>query len=100
VGEAAKISRDEVMHVAKLGRLRLTDDEVDLYQKDLNAILDYAETLEDLDTENIHPMSHVLQMENVWREDIPGNSKEAKSILSNAPDREEDYFKVPRILEG
>jgi len=100
VREAAKISRDEVMHVAKLGRLRLTDDEVDLYQKDLNAILDYAETLEDLDTENIHPMSHVLQMENVWREDSPGSSKEAKSILSNAPDREEDYFKVPKILEG
>jgi aspartyl-tRNA synthetase len=95
-----KITREEIGHVAKLARLRLSDDEVDLYRKDLNAILDYVEALDELDTDNVPPMSHVLDMKNVWREDRPDTGKKSDTLLSNAPEREKDYFKVPRILEG
>jgi len=97
---AEKISRSEVNHVARLARLKLDESEADLYQKDLNSILDYAETLKELNTEGIPPMSHVLELKNVWREDKPRKPKDTESILSNAPTREGDYFKVPRILEG
>lgn len=95
----AKISRHEVGHVAKLARLKLDEAETDLYRKDLNSILDYVETLQELDTAGVPPMSHVLELRNVWRDDRPRKSKNATSILSNAPDREGAYFKVPKILE-
>jgi len=96
--EPQKISPRDVRNVAKLARLRLTDSEADLYQKDLNAVLKYFAALQGLDTEKVRPMSHVLELKNVWREDKPGKLKETESLLSNAPIREEDYFKVPRIL--
>ena len=95
-----KISRSEVKHVAKLARLRLTDSEADSYQKDINAVLGHFETLQELNTEKVRPMSHVLDFKNVWREDKPGKSKKTEPLLENAPMREMDYFKVPKILEG
>jgi aspartyl-tRNA synthetase len=98
--EAGKISKSEVKHVAKLARLRMDDSEVDGFQKDLNSILEYVETLEGLNTEDVHPMSHVLRLKNVWRKDKQEKSKRAESILSNAPMKERGYFKVPKILEG
>ncbi|MEE9610755.1 MAG: Asp-tRNA(Asn)/Glu-tRNA(Gln) amidotransferase subunit GatC, partial [Desulfatiglandales bacterium] len=94
------ISEREVRHVAKLARLRLTDPEADSYQKDLNAVLEHFETLQELDTKRVRPMSHVLEIKNVWREDKPRKLKKAESLLSNAPMKESDYFKVPKILEG
>jgi aspartyl-tRNA synthetase len=94
------ISEREVKHVAKLARLRLTDPEADSYQKDLNAVLEHFETLQELDTEMVRPMSHVLEIKNVWREDKPGKSEKAEPLLSNAPMKESDYFRVPKILEG
>ncbi|MBW2029888.1 MAG: aspartate--tRNA ligase [Deltaproteobacteria bacterium] len=97
-----RISRGEVMHVAKLARLRLSEKEIEYYQRDLNGILEYVEQLDGLDTEEVQPMSHVLQKQNVWREDSPRKAPahQPNSILSNAPDREGNYYKVPKILEG
>jgi aspartyl-tRNA synthetase len=95
-----RITLDRVKHVAKLARLRMTEEDAVSYQKDLNDILAYVETLSELDTENVEPMSHVLEMRNVWREDKPGKSDKKDPILSNAPVREGDYYKVPRIIEG
>jgi aspartyl-tRNA synthetase len=95
-----RISPEHVRHIARLARLKLTDSEVLLYQKDLNAILEYVETLGELDAENVRPMSHVIPMKNVWREDKPGKAGKAEEILSNAPEREKDFFKVPKIIEG
>ncbi|UCF85852.1 MAG: aspartate--tRNA ligase [Desulfobacteraceae bacterium] len=95
-----KISRDEVAHVAKLARLRLDDSEAALYQKDLNSILDYVDALKELDTEKTLPMSHVLEVKNVWRDDKPGKEKETDPLVTNAPMSEKGYFKVPKILEG
>jgi aspartyl-tRNA synthetase len=95
-----RISQEHVKHIAKLARLKLTDSEVLLYQKDLNSILEYVETLRELDAENVRPMSHVIPMKNVWREDKPGKAGKPEEILSNAPEREKDFFKVPKIIEG
>jgi aspartyl-tRNA synthetase len=102
LSQPEKISRSEVMHVAKLARLKLSEKEVEHYQRDLNGILEYVEQLEGLDTEEVQPMSHVLERQNVWREDRPRRapSNQSKSIRSNAPDREGNYYKVPKILEG
>jgi aspartyl-tRNA synthetase len=97
---AERITLDHVRHVAKLARLRMTEEEAISYQKDLNDIFAYVETLSELDTEDVKPMSHVLEMKNVWREDQPGKSDKKESILSNAPERDGDYYKVPRIIEG
>ena len=98
--KSEKISREEVNHVAKLARLELSDQETIFFQKDLNSILDYVETLKHLNTDHVSPMSHVLKMDNVWREDRPEGSKETESLLQNAPMREKGYYKVPKILEG
>jgi len=99
VGEGG-ISLAQVRHIAKLARLKLTDREAAAYQKDLNSILEYVETLQKLATESVKPMSHVLPAANVWRDDKPARSDLSESILANAPMREGNYFKVPRIMEG
>jgi aspartyl-tRNA synthetase len=95
-----RVSMDHVRHIAKLARLKLSESEALLYQKDLNSILEYVETLRELDAENVRPMSHVIPMQNVWREDKPGKAGKPEEILSNAPKREKDFFKVPKIIEG
>jgi aspartyl-tRNA synthetase len=100
VSHSERISPEHVRHIAKLARLKLTDSEVLLYQRDLNSILEYVETLRELDAENVRPMSHVIPMKNVWREDKPGKAGKPEEILCNAPDREKDFFKVPKIIEG
>ncbi|WP_035254200.1 aspartate--tRNA ligase [Desulfatiglans anilini] len=95
-----RISAAEVRHVARLARLRIDDTEVRAFQKDLNAVLEHFEALQELDTRDVEPMSHVLDLKNVWREDVPREGKEIEPLLQNAPMREADYFKVPKILEG
>ena len=98
LSETERISEEEVKHVAKLARLSVTDAEAEAYQKELNAVLEHFETLQRLDTESVDPMSHVLELKNVWREDEPKESTKTDSLLSNAPDRESSYYKVPKIL--
>jgi aspartyl-tRNA synthetase len=97
-GGYERISREEVLHVAKLARLTLSESEANAYQKDLNSILTYVESIGELETDNVTPMSHVLEIKNVWREDVPAEKKETDQLLANAPMREKDYFKVPKIL--
>jgi len=94
-----RITKEDVLHVAKLARLKIPEHELDSYAKDLNAILDYVETLADLDTDQVPPTSHVLPMKNVWREDKARPPAETEPVLKEAPERMDDYFKVPRILE-
>ncbi len=98
--KAEMITKEEVDHVARLARLKLSDRETAFFQKDLNSILNYVESLKELDTNNVPPMSHVLEIDNVWREDRPQEGKETEPLLENAPMREENYYKVPKILEG
>ncbi len=98
--KAQTISQKDVRHVAKLARLKLTDQEVHSYEKELSAVLKHFEALQELNTENVRPMSHILELRNIWREDRPGKLRKQDALLTNAPLREFDYFRVPKILEG
>ncbi len=94
------ISREEVEHIAHLARLTLTEEEITLYSKQLNDILKYIDKLNELDIDQIEPMSHVLDIINVMREDkhLPSLSRE--EVMANAPDHDNKHFKVPRVLKG
>ncbi len=92
------VNRLEVEHVAKLARLKLSNEEIDIYTKQLSNILDYVHKLEEIDTENVQPTSHVVPLSNVFREDQVKESLDREDALSNAPKKEGSYFKTPKIL--
>jgi len=94
------ISREEVTYIAGLARLTLTDAEIELYAQQLSDILGYIEQLNELDVDTVEPMSHVLDIINVMREDkhLPSLSRE--EVLANAPDHDGEHFKVPRVVKG
>lgn len=93
-----KISREQVEHVAKLARLELVEEETLTYTEQLNSILEYAAILEGIDTEDITPTAHAVPLYNVLREDEVKPSLEREKVLANAPETEEGFFKVPKIL--
>jgi aspartyl-tRNA(Asn)/glutamyl-tRNA(Gln) amidotransferase subunit C len=95
----AKLSREEVQHIAELARLALTDEEQALYQEQLSAMLEYFERLQELDTEAISPTATVLPLQNVMRADEPAPPFPREDILANAPAAEEGCFKVPAVLK-
>lgn len=92
------LTRQEVEHVALLARLELTEEEKDLYTRQLQDILEYAARLNELDTTDVPPTSHVLPLCNVFREDDVGEHLSPEEVLANAPEREGGFFKVPRIV--
>lgn len=94
-----RLSRDEVEHVALLGRLKLSDDEVERFTGQLNAILGYFEELQEADTSQSAATTHVVPMVNVLRADCERPSVEPDVALANAPERRDDLFKVPRVVE-
>ena len=94
-----RISKNEVQKVAKLSRLQLSEAEVDELTTQMGAILEYVEKINELDTENVEPLAHSLPVSNVFREDIIGESLGTEKTLANAPQREGDFFKVPKILD-
>ena len=94
-----KINKTEIEHIAMLARLSLSEEEKELFSSQLGGILDYMEQLNGLDTEGIEPTSHVLSIQNVMREDIPGASLPRPEALMNAPSRTEQFFRVPKIIE-
>jgi aspartyl-tRNA(Asn)/glutamyl-tRNA(Gln) amidotransferase subunit C len=89
------ISRDEVLHVARLARLALSDEEVERLGAQLNAILEAVGKVAELDLEGVEPTAHPLDIVNVWAEDEPHESLPVEEALANAPDREGGFFKVP-----
>jgi aspartyl-tRNA(Asn)/glutamyl-tRNA(Gln) amidotransferase subunit C len=89
------ISRDEVLHVARLARLALTDEEVERLGAQLNAILEAVGKVAELDLEGVEPTAHPLDIVNVWSEDEPHDSLQVEEALANAPDRDAGFFKVP-----
>ena len=93
------IDRKTVENVAKLARLQLTPDELDRYGKQLGAILDYIAKLEKLDVKGLEPLAHAVDTANVFREDAvrPGLARDA--ALQNAPEKNGDFFIVPKIIE-
>jgi len=99
VPERARITRAEVDHVARLARLRLDGEEAETFREDLSSVLEYAASIGELDTGDVRPMSHVLEVSNVWREDVEAAFPDPGKIVEAAPDREDGQFKVPKILE-
>jgi aspartyl-tRNA(Asn)/glutamyl-tRNA(Gln) amidotransferase subunit C len=93
------LTREAVEHVAYLARLGLSEGELLLFQSQLSAILDYFQTLQELDTEAIPPTAQVIEVANVFREDIPRPSMPVEDVLLNAPQREENYFRIKAVLE-
>ena len=93
------ISRDEVLHVARLSRLHLTDEEVERMRQQLDAILAYIDKLRELDVEGVEPTAHAVPLVNVMRDDALQPSLSQDQALANAPDRAEEFFRVPRIIE-
>jgi len=93
------ISNNDVQHVAKLARLNWTAEEEQTLTGQLNAILKYAEKLNELDTEDIEPTTHVLHVSNVMREDETKESLSIEQVMRNAPEEEDGQFKVPAVME-
>jgi aspartyl-tRNA(Asn)/glutamyl-tRNA(Gln) amidotransferase subunit C len=94
------LTREEIVHIASLARIGLSESEIESYRKDLSAILDYFKQLEQLDTENVEPISHITGMENVFRADHSEDfgSLGRKAILENAPETKDEYIKVKSVL--
>ena len=96
---AEKIDAEQVRKVAKLARLELTDAEVKEFTGQLSAILDYMEKMNGLDTTDAEPLAHCLPISNVFREDVAKESLGTEKTLANAPQRDGEFFKVPKILD-
>lgn len=97
---AEKLDKSQVRKVARLSRLELTEAEVEEFTGQLSAILDYVEKMNELDTENIEPLAHCLPISNVFRPDRVGESLDPEKALANAPQRDGNFFKVPKILDA
>ena len=91
----AVIDRDQVLHVAKLARLELSDDEVEQMAKELSGILEHVDRISELDLDGVEPTSHVVKLENVLRADEPRPSLDRDVALANAPDPSDGAFRVP-----
>jgi aspartyl-tRNA(Asn)/glutamyl-tRNA(Gln) amidotransferase subunit C len=89
------ITRDEVLHVARLARLELSEDEVAKFTEQLNAILEAVAKVSELDLADVEPTAHPLDVVNVWAEDEPRPSIPVEDALANAPAREAGFFKAP-----
>jgi aspartyl-tRNA(Asn)/glutamyl-tRNA(Gln) amidotransferase subunit C len=92
---ALMIDREQVLHIARLARLRLSDEEVERMSAELSGILGHVEALAELDLEGIPPTSHVIELENVLRADVPTESLDRAEALAGAPDPAADSFRVP-----
>ena len=89
------IERDDVLHVARLARLALTEDELDRLGRELNAILEAVGKVSELDLDDVEPTSHPRELVNVWAEDEPRPSLPVEEALANAPERDGNFFRVP-----
>ena len=94
-----KIDQMLVRKVARLARLALSDAEVAEFSRQLSSILEYVEKMNELDTEKVQPLAHCLPISICFREDVAAESLGTEKALANAPERDGDFFKVPKILD-
>lgn len=94
-----KITKEQIQHIAVLSRLNLSEEEKDLFGSQLSSILDYMDQLNELDTTETEPTSHVLSLNNVMRDDILTSSLPREEALKNAPSHSENFYRVPKIIE-
>ena len=95
---SSKIDEKLIRHVALLSRIELTDAQVATFGKQLADIVAYMDKLQELNTDDVEPMAHALPVQNVFGADEPGESLSPQQALANAPDREGDFYKVPKVI--
>lgn len=93
------VDRDEILKIAALAKLHLSEEEVSLYTAQMNEILEYMKQLDELDTEDVEPLSHVLDQINITRPDEEKASLSRDEALRNAPETDGEYFFVPNVIE-
>ncbi len=94
-----KVSKEEVKYIASLAKLKFSEEEITGLTGELSRILEYVEKLNELDTGNVEPMPHPLEKKNVFRNDEKKKSIDTKKALKNAPDKTEQFFKVPKVIK-
>ena len=92
------VTRKDVEYIAELARLKFKDEELESFTHQLNEILNYVEKLNELDTENVQPLSHPIENTNVFRDDKLVQSIPTEEALKNAPSSTEEFFKVPKVI--
>ena len=93
-----EISIDMVRHIAKLSRIELSADQERVFARQLADVLGYFDKLKELNTDGVEPMAHATDIANVLAADVPGLSLTPEQALANAPDRDGDFFKVPKVI--
>jgi aspartyl-tRNA(Asn)/glutamyl-tRNA(Gln) amidotransferase subunit C len=93
------VTRNDVLYMANLARLNLPEEEVELLARDMNKILQYMELLNDVDTDDVPPLEHVIEADGHFRKDIALDPLDHVLALKNAPDADSDFFRVPRVIE-
>ena len=94
------VTKKDVEHIAQLARLKFNEEEFESFTEQLNEILGYVDKLNELDTENIEPLSHPVEGSNVFRADAAVPSIPTEEGLKNAPQSSEEYFKVPKVINN
>ena len=94
-----KIDRNTTLKIAKLSRIKLKESEIDKLSNQLSTILDWVEQLSEVNTDNIEPLSNISMSKLPLREDAENNIDKSKDVLSNAPEKLENYFVVPKVVE-
>ncbi|MEW6193892.1 MAG: Asp-tRNA(Asn)/Glu-tRNA(Gln) amidotransferase subunit GatC [Bacteroidota bacterium] len=92
------VTKKDAEYIANLARLKYSDEELENFTYQMNEILAYVEKLNELDTENVEPLSHPVENANVFRGDLKKKSIEHGKALKNAPDSNDEYFKVPKVI--
>jgi aspartyl-tRNA(Asn)/glutamyl-tRNA(Gln) amidotransferase subunit C len=93
------VSKEEVIYIADLARLRFSEEETEKMAEEMNQILDYMQTLDEINTEDVEPLRHVIDLEFRTRKDEAKEPLNHEEALKNAPDSDSDYFRVPRVIE-
>lgn len=93
-----KISKEEILHIAKLASLKIKDEEIDEYRKNLQDILNFANTINSIDTNKIEETNGISSNVNVFREDEVKEFEDAKSLMQNAPEKNENMFVIPKVI--
>ncbi len=95
----ARITREDVERLADTARLYILEDEIEQMTEELNKIIEYAQTLQEVDTTGVEPTTHVIELTNVMRDDTPEEGIDRDLLFKNAPDHEDGQFKVPSVLD-
>ena len=99
-GAGAKITLEQVRHVAKLSRLAIDEERTQRYAGQLESILKYVDKINQVDMTGVEPMAHALPISNALREDEVQPSLPVEKVLENAPERDGDFFRVPKVIGG